>query len=121
MLQPHSYQPPEDGLPPQDVRILNLRAEPWPENARRVRVYLDVTPYLERPNMEITIHDAEGLVAANISIIESIDDQQTFTMHLRGEELRNPYTLSAKVYYPAPEIGEVDQKSITFETQEGSS
>lgn len=118
MLQPHSYQPPEDGLPPQEVRILDLRAEPWAEDGRRVRVYLDVTPFLERPNMEMNIIDAEGLSIASISIIEGIDDHLTFTMHIRGPELHNPYTLAASVYYP--ELGEVDQKSIQFETRESS-
>lgn len=115
-MQPHSYQPPEDGLPPQEVRILDLRAEPWPDGGRRVRVHLDVTPFLERPNMEMSIIDAEGEKTASISIIESIDERLTFTMHIRGPELRNPFTLAASVYYP--EIGEVDQKSISFETWE---
>ena len=120
MLRPHSYQPPEDGLPPREVRIVGLRAEPWPDDGRRVRVYMDVTPFLERPNMEMTITDAEGEATASISIIESIDVNLTFTMHIRGAVLRNPYTLSAVVFYPDPEIGRVDQKSITFETQERS-
>lgn len=119
MLRPHSYQPPEDGLPPKEVRILGLRAEPWPESDRRVRVYLDVTPFLERPNMEMTITSADGQPAASIQIIESIDAELTFTMHIRGEAPRSPYTLSAVVFYPDPEIGQVDQKSITFETADG--
>ena len=116
MLQPHSYQPPEDGLPPDEVRILGLSAEPWPENDRRVRIQLETTPFLERPNFEITIIDASGEVVSNIHIIESIDDKMTFTMHIRSANIGGAYTLTATVAYP--EIGAVDQKSIAFETQE---
>lgn len=116
MLRPHSYQPPEDGLPPQEVRILSLRAEPWPEHARRVRIHLDITPFIERPNLEVIITDAGDLEVASITIIESIEDKMTFTMHIRGEEVHGPYTLSASILYP--EIGSVDQKSVPFEASE---
>jgi hypothetical protein len=116
MLQPHSYQPPEDGLPPNEVRILALRAEPWPENDLRVRIHLETTPFIERPSLEISMTDANGDEVSNIHIIESIDDKMTFTMHIRGGEIGGVYTLTATVTYP--DFGAVDQKSITFETQE---
>ncbi len=116
MLRPHGYQPPENGLPPQAVRILSLRAEPWPENARRVRIHLDLTPFKERPNVEVRITDAGDQEVASITIIESIEDRMTFTMHIRGETVQGPYTLSARVFYP--EIDSVDQKYVPFETSE---
>lgn len=116
MLHRNEFEPLEDALPPQEVRITGLRAEPWPENGRKVRVHLDVTPFLERPNMEMVITDSEGAYVSRINIIESIDERVTFTMHIRGETLKNPYTLAATISYP--EIGNVDQKSIPFETHE---
>lgn len=118
MLQPHSYQPPEDGLPPKEVRILGLQAEPWPEDNRRVRIQLETTPFLERPNLEVTIFDANGESVSNIHIIESIDDKMTFTMHIRSGDSGGAYTLIASVAYP--DFGVVDQKSIAFETQENN-
>jgi hypothetical protein len=114
MLQPHSYQPPEDGLPPEQVRIQALRAEPWPEDGRRVRVHLDVTPFQERPNIEVSIAGESGQEAANVTIIESIDAHMVFTMHIRGNHPSGRFTLSASLAYP--EIGVVDQKSEVFET-----
>jgi hypothetical protein len=116
MLRPHQYQPPEDGLPPQEVRIVSLRAEPWPEDGRRIKIHLELTPFLERPNLEVAITDAQSQEVASINIIETIDDRMTFTMHLRGEVVSGEYTLSASVFYP--EIGPVDQKSTPFETSE---
>jgi hypothetical protein len=118
MLHRNDFEPIEDALPPQEVRITGLRAEPWPENGRKVRVHLDVTPFLERPNMEMIITDSEGAYVSRINIIESIDARVTFTMHIRGENLKNPYTLAATVTYS--EVGTVDQKSISFETQENA-
>ena len=113
MLGPHSYKPPEDGLPPQEVRIQDLRAEPWSEDGRRLRIHLDVTPFLERPDIEVTISNEQGEAVSNISIIESIDAHMAFTMHLRGDNIGGPLTLSASLLYP--EIGQVDQKSVMIE------
>ncbi len=114
MFQPHSYQPPEDGLPPREVRIQSLRAEPWPEDPRRVRVHLDVTAFLQRPNIEVSIANESGADVANITIIESIDSRMVFTMHIRGEPTNGKYTLSASLSYD--ETGTVDQQRVVFET-----
>ncbi len=114
MFQPHSYQPPENGLPPREVRIQSLRVAPWPEDPRRVRVHLDVTPFLQRPNIEVSITTESGAEAASISIIESIDSRMVFTMHIRGEPMNGKYTLSASLSYE--ETGAVDQQRVVFET-----
>lgn len=116
MLQPHSYQPPEDGLPPQEVRIKGLLVEPWPEDGRRVRIQLDVTPFAERPNLEVVITDESGKEVSSINIIESIDARMTFTMHIRSNSIERQYTAKASIVYP--EIGMVDEKSINFETHQ---
>lgn len=112
------YQPPEDGLPPGEVRFLELRVEPWPDS-HRVRVHMQITPFLERPNIEATITDAGSKEVANIHIIESIDDRMTFTMHIRSEEVKGPYSLTATLSYP--DIGTVSQDSVVFDLNDGSS
>ncbi len=114
MLPRHSYEPPDDGLPPQEVKIIDLRAEPWPEDQRRVRIHLEVTPFLERPNMEVIITDIQGDEISSINIIESIDTHLAFTIHIRSERVERSYQLAASISYP--DIGTVDQKSIVFET-----
>lgn len=118
MLRPHSYQPPEDGLPPQEVRVLALLAESWPDQSRRVRITLELTPFLERPNLEVTLMDEEDYEVSSINIIESIDSRMIFTMHIRREESVGPYLLTAKIVYP--EIGIVDQKDLRFEIKENN-
>jgi hypothetical protein len=113
MLGPHSYQPPEDGLPPEQIRVQALRAEPWPDESRRVRIHLDITPFLERPNIDVSIADEHGDEVSSVTIIESIESHLVFTMHIRGDDLISKFTLLARLYYT--ELGEVDQKSINFE------
>jgi len=105
-------QPPENALPPQEVRITHLTAEPWPDG-RRVRVSIEMTPFLERPNVEVRLIDCEQQEVSSLSIIESIDDRMTFTMHIRRQQILNPYTLTASIEYP--EIGAVHQQSASFE------
>jgi hypothetical protein len=112
------YQPPEDGLPPQEVRVTELRAEPWPDDSRRVRIHVQISPFLERPDVEVLIAGQDGKKITSIDIIETIDDRMTFTMHLKGEQASGKYTLQARLSYP--EAGTVDQKSVPFELETGS-
>jgi len=103
--------PNEIPLPPAEVRILELRAEPWPDK-QRVRVYLELTPFQKRPYIEVILHDANGEEIASSSIVEPLSWKLEFTMHLRGE-LNNPYTLNARLYYPDGPSGE--PRAFTFE------
>ncbi len=116
MIPLRGYEPPEGALPPPEVKILSLRAEPWPDNGRRVRISLDMTPFLERPNLDLVISDENGEEVSSVNIIESIEARMTFTMHIRSPEVQGTYKLSATIVYP--DAGIVDQKEITFDTFE---
>ena len=107
-------QPPEDGLPPNETRFMEVRVEPWPEDERKVRVHLQITPFLERPNIEVIIKDPQEEEVASIYIVESIDDRMTFTMHIRNPEMiHGLYTLNATLSYP--DAGMVAQESVVFQ------
>ena len=110
------YQPPEDGLPPQEVRVLELRAEPWPDNSHRVRIHLQLTPFLERPDIEVIITGSDGKKVSSIDIIETIEDHMTFTMHLKGEQVSGQFSVQASLSYP--DNGIIDQKSAPFDVTE---
>jgi hypothetical protein len=85
-------------LPPGEVRIRSLSAKAWPDG-RRVRVDLEITPFLKRPNGEIRITDAQGNEVANISIIETMNPKMEFTLHLRGSNHQGPYRVDALIFY----------------------
>jgi hypothetical protein len=92
---------PEDNLSravPEETKIATLSAEPYPDG-RRLRVNLEVTPFQKRPYIEVTLQNADGDEVASTNIVEPMGWKLEFTMHLRGE-LRNPYTLNARLYYP---------------------
>ncbi len=116
-------------LPPKEVRIQKLQAEPY-RDGHRVRVILDLTPFQKRPNAEVSIINAEGDEVASASIIETMEPKMEFTLHLRGAEKPGDFTLAVRVFYredppagqePAPDddptlrpIIEVDRAQQTF-------
>lgn len=85
-------------LPPDEVRIRELRAEPLPDQ-RRVRIYLEITPFQQKPNYEIKVFTEAGSLAASLSIIESIDPKMEITVHLKGDQPAGEYIVSLDVYY----------------------
>jgi hypothetical protein len=123
--------PSETPLPPEEVRIRTLRAEPWPDG-QRVRVYLEVDPTQKRPSAEVHIANAEGSEVSRANIVESMTRKMEFTMHLRQPGPGGRFHLSAVLFFtpalPAPdEAGAgkpplklpepmvVDQAEIDFE------
>lgn len=95
-------------LPPDEVRIKELRAEPWPDN-RRVRIYLEITPFQKRPNGEIIVRNPAGVEVAQASIIETISPRMEITLHLRGELTDGNYSASASIYYVQKAEAEEEQ------------
>ena len=94
-------------LPPNEVRIKELRAVPWQDN-RRVGIYLEVTPFQKKPNGEVTITNPQGEVAAQASIIETIVPKMELTMHFRGPIASGAYTVSATIFYVQAPEGDAD-------------
>lgn len=96
------FQDPSDiPLPPDEVRIRQLRAEPWPDG-RRVRIYLEVDPFQKRPSAEVVITDSQGIVVAQASVIESMVRKMEFNMHLRQAQPSGRFTVSAVLFYSDP-------------------
>jgi hypothetical protein len=103
-------------LPPEEVRIRHFHAEPWPDK-RRVRIYLEITPFQKGPNSEIEIRDADGNKVASLTIIETINSKMDMTVHLRVGESAGFYTASAMVYYYEAEELTASAEEGTADTQ----
>ncbi len=117
-------------MPPEEVRIRELRAEPYADG-RRVRVYLELTAFQQRPDAELRITSGSGTDVAGASVIETIDPKMELTLHLRGEVPAGEYHLHAIVLYRENEeteksngeepdltkqtVSVVDQSKISFE------
>ena len=107
---------PEDNLQrmtPEETHITSLSAEPYPDGYR-LRVNIEVTPFQKRPYLEVTLSDADGEEIASSSIVEPLTWKLEFTMHIRGE-LKNPYTIEAKLFYPDGPVAE--PRTFSFEVK----
>ena len=92
---------PEDNLnrmTPEETHITSLKGEPYPDGYR-LHVNIEITPFQKRPHIEVTLTDCDGDEVASSTIVEPLSWKLEFTMHIRGE-LKNPYTLDARLYYP---------------------
>jgi len=100
-------------LPPDQTRLLDLHAEPYPDG-RRLRVAMDLTPFLERPYLELKLTDGSGAEAAVASIVEPMTWKLELTLHIRNPTSPGgKYTLLASLSYP--DLGEVDRRQITLD------
>jgi hypothetical protein len=124
------HDPHEIPLPPDEVRLRALHAEPWPDG-RRVRVSIELDPFHKRPSLTLAITDASGRRLAGTSIIESMTRKIELNLHLPSSPppILAPCTLAAELFYlpPLPPAGEaidpdavaqpivVDRRSIQFD------
>ena len=90
--------PNEIPLPPDEVRIRELRVDPFPDH-RRIRISLQITPFQTRPNIEIVVTNENEEESGSLTIIESIDPKMEFTVHLKDDDPSGRYIVSSQIYY----------------------
>jgi hypothetical protein len=113
-------------LPPEEVRIREVSAKPYPDG-RRVRVRVELDPFQKRPSLEVTILNALAESVAQARVIETMTRTLEMTLHLREAQGGGDYTLHCLLYYqeaPAPQTDEapieyppakvVDQRQVSF-------
>lgn len=104
----------------EDVRIRRIGLHIYPD-MRRMMFGLELTPFRERPSVEVAITNGAGEPAGSLHVIENLRPNFSLILHLRDVETTNPYTLTAVIYYSWPEQEEkqlVDRQDITFEVVE---
>ncbi len=101
-------EPSEAPVPPDEVRIRILEAAPRADG-RRIVVRTALTPFQQRPNIEISIRDADEREVSTLSVVEAIDAQMDFTMHLRGPQGGGRYRVAMRVFYADIESHEADE------------
>jgi hypothetical protein len=110
------FEDPQRGpRPREDVRFNQLGLFVH-EDGRRVAVGFDITPFLERPSIQVIVTSDSGQEAATFSIIEATQSNFNVTMHLRDKEPTELYTVEAYLFYPSPEEPRmvVDKATRTF-------
>jgi hypothetical protein len=90
--------PDEIPLPPDEVRIRELKVEPW-SGGKLIHVNLEVDPSQKAPNADLFITNEEGEILTSASIIESVSRKMELTMHLPSGTVPKMLKLEAKLYF----------------------
>lgn len=101
----------ENPLPPSEVHFIDLKVEPW-EDKTRIKVFVKISEFTTPPNFNFFIKHNE-IILSEVTLIENIDTEFVFTMHLRIPSDHNLFTLLGEIFYH-DEIGTVDFKSFQF-------
>lgn len=109
----------EDPLEPEgksraDVRLKNLGLYVY-EDGRRIAVGFDMTPFSEKPSIEVTVTNARGEVAGSMTVIEAFKPNFHLTLHLRDEVPTDHYELEAVLYY-----GSADEEKLVVDRKKGA-
>lgn len=98
----------------EDVRLNQLALYVHPDGGRRVAVGFDITPFIERPSIDVRVTNARGEPAANLTVIQTLESNFHLTLHLRDKEPTDEYTFSASLYYGgAPDEERMDVHAIS--------
>jgi hypothetical protein len=105
-MKVHFFDDPVRGpLPREDVRFNGLGLYMY-EDSKRVAVGFDITPFQERPNIQVTVRDENGVEAASLNVIEAMHPNFNLTMHIRDANTTSLYEVEAILYYTALDNGE---------------
>jgi virulence-associated protein VagC len=112
--------PSQAGRAPEDVEIDEIDVTVYPDG-RRVAVSLAITPFQQRPSLELTLTNAHGQPAASLTVIEALETTLALTLHLRDKQPTDTYELLAEVYYLFPDRGRltVSSKKVQFTVTPG--
>ncbi len=71
------------------------------EDRQRIAVGFDITPFRERPSIDVSIVNHDGVEEASLSVIEAMQASFNLTMHLREPDSDPNYHIRASLYYRA--------------------
>lgn len=104
--------------PRAEVRFTAASVTPYGDG-RRVKLALTLTPFFERPDIEAQVTNAAGHEVASLSLIEAMDHDLEFTLHLRGPQPTGEHTVLLSAVYRASDDPDaardvVDTHTLTF-------
>jgi hypothetical protein len=124
--------PNEVRLPPEEVRLTQVQVTPQPDG-RQVKVHVELTPFMKRPNIQVRIANQAGKEVGSTSILETMLHKLDFTMHLRQVEAGDELNMVITIYYqklpepseapvevPLPDPMVVDHHSTLFSLPQAS-
>lgn len=103
-------------LPPKEVHFIDLKIEPW-EDKMRYKVFVQISEFAQPPNLNFYISNLNSEIISEVTLIENVETDIVFTMHLRNLSQQNQLKLLGEIFY-SDEIGVVDSKTVSFNLSE---
>jgi hypothetical protein len=92
------FSPEETPKPRAEIKVEAVRVTPYPDGWR-VKLNIDITPFQERPSLEIYLRRDDKPIA-ELSVIETMHRQMEFTLHVRGvTSAAGNYEAEVTLYY----------------------
>lgn len=85
--------------PKDQICIERVQAAPY---ADRFRVYVEVevTAFIERPNLIIVLRNTDGRIISELNVIATMHAKMDFTIHIRNvDDPAGDYTLDVELFY----------------------
>jgi hypothetical protein len=100
-------------LPPREVRITEVVVRPEP-GGRRAALSITLTPFLEYPNLEVTVFRPDGAEDRSLSIIGTLERQLALTLHLK-QLMPGDYRVQVDLIHESEVL---QTKTVTFSLPE---
>jgi hypothetical protein len=98
----------------EDVRFEAVSVKPYGDG-RRVTLRFKLTPFVERPSVDVRVTNALGSEVASMSLIEALDTEFDFTLHLRGPEPRGEHAVHLTLFYPLSDDAPTGERQVVDE------
>lgn len=105
-------------VPREEVRLRGLVVRPFADG-RRVRVEVEVTPFQERPNLELALLDPAGETISRSTIIQADSPRLAVTMHLRAEPAEGEYRVRGSLSYESASPQDSREESFSLAVPDG--
>ncbi|HUN22093.1 MAG TPA: hypothetical protein PK299_03050 [Anaerolineales bacterium] len=87
-----------DPRPREEVRLEQVGALPLPDG-RRIWSQIIITPFLDKPNLELTLFAPDGRPVGGTSILEVMSPKVEPTVHVRIPQPQGRFRLRVELYY----------------------
>ena len=106
---------PEDvPRPREEVRLRQMAVTPLSDR-KRLRIDVEMTPFLERPNLDLDVVGPGGESLARTSVIEADQPSFSLTLHLRGAPAHGEVVVRGVLSYASAPAQDVCERRLVLE------
>jgi hypothetical protein len=106
-------------VPRNEVRLRRLTVTPFADR-QRIRVDIGITPFLERPNLEVALLAPGGETVSKVSVVETDTPNLSLTLHLRSEPQSGEYAVRSALSYETDPPQDVQERRFQLPEAEDS-